>query len=227
MSTSNQQQQHLQRGDRRQPFGFLHANILSSVKATDSVAFSGKSTRDDAATAVHSFDLVKNESKKKFRGVLTCIASRRIKGRNNDRSSQYDGVLMESPVKKTSVVTEEELKTCADAAATPDVEVLPREHTEADNLCQNGFAASDVAAIFRQGGFWDDVMKDMLTLKQANPILDDTMCDEGYTNEEERIGPSKSLARELDEKKSVEPILSHNRLKHSEDGFAIHTDNSR
>jgi hypothetical protein len=67
-------------------------------------------------------------------------------------------------------------------------------------------------------------MEDMLDLKQANPILDDCRDCEEYTNinETERIDPSKSLAKELEEDASGEPILSHNRLKHGEDGFKIH-----
>lgn len=133
---------------------------------------------------------------------------------------------MESPTKKTRVMTEEDQKPNADATTTTDAAVLPREDTEADNLCHNDFAPSDVADIFRQGGVWDDDMEDMLSLKQANPISDDRTGDEGCTNdnEEERADPSRSLARELDENASGEPILSHNRLTRSEDGFKIYTE---
>lgn len=208
MLSSNQQ-----RGGRRQPFGFLHANILSSANAKGSVANTGDSTGDGVATTAHSSDPVKNESKKKFRGVLTSIVSRRIKGNNYGRSQRFSSSgadLVEYLAKR-----EEDRKPNADATATTD--------PAADNLCHD-FPASDVAGIFRQGGFWDDGMDDMLELKQANSISDECTDVEEHTDKEEKIDPSKSLAIELGENTSGELILSHNRLKHGENGFKIHID---
>jgi len=169
-----------------------------------------------------------------FRGVVTSIASRskgtkKMERSSGSSSSSEDVSILESPPR---VMMEEDLKPSADATETNAVAVLPREDEQAGPLCYNEFAASDVADIFRQplaveedadNGFWDDEMESMLELKQANPILNDSMDGEDKI-EEGRIDPSNSLAKELDENVSGEPLSWSNRLEEGKDGFKIHMD---
>jgi len=174
MSTSNQQQ----RLGRRQPFGFLNANTLSSG--------TGKSGTDGSGTAAsaghHASDPIKNESKKKFYGVLTSIVSRggassgeqRGSKKKHERSgsggSSSSSSSSSSPpearedalsMRKSPTKTEEEeaskaLETTSPDAATLAAVVLPAQSSctqrtapTSSSLQHNEFATSDVAGIFR------------------------------------------------------------------------------
>ena len=205
MFNSNQQ-----RGGRRQPFGFLHANTLSATKAKCSVAATGNGTGDGATAPGLSFDPVKNESKKKFRGVLSSIVAKRKAGKNNARSSSSRSSSLEEYLVESRRRTEEDQNLYADATSDAAAGL-------------GDFAAGD-GSIFRKSGLWDDDMEDMLTLKLANPVSDDWADVEECAHEKETIDPSKSLARELDEHASGEPISSHSRLEYGECGFQIHID---
>eukprot|EP00571_Detonula_confervacea_P009810 CAMPEP_0172300562 /NCGR_PEP_ID=MMETSP1058-20130122/2630_1 /TAXON_ID=83371 /ORGANISM="Detonula confervacea, Strain CCMP 353" /LENGTH=245 /DNA_ID=CAMNT_0013010381 /DNA_START=43 /DNA_END=780 /DNA_ORIENTATION=+ len=244
MSTSNQQQRG--GGGRRQPFGFINANTLSSATGPSSAVSGNGGAGVGTATAAHSSDPVKNESKKKMRGILRSIVTR-SKGKRNERSattgsgsSDEDVVvsMLESPTKKTRVMTEEESKpssadTATTTAAAVDVALPMPEKQECSKSDANEFAASDLASMFRQRqrpamentDFWNDGMEDMLELKQANPILDDSEEDEEGDNVERgRTDPSQALTRGLDESVSCGPIMWSNRLQEDKDGFKIHFD---
>mmetsp|Transcript_53228 Transcript_53228/g.113094 ORF Transcript_53228/g.113094 Transcript_53228/m.113094 type:complete len:232 (+) Transcript_53228:56-751(+) len=230
MSTSNQQQ----RGGRRQPFGFLHANTLSSAKGKGCPGTNAGNGGGGGAAAAHSSDPVKNESKTKFRGVLTSIVSR-SKGTKNQRNSgssssesEEDVSMSESPTKKSRVTKEEDPKANTGVASN----TAASECTRRGLSCHNEFGAGGVAGTFRQrpaaedtvGGFWDDELEDMLELKLANPILNDSVDDQEESVEKERIDLSKSLAAELDENVSGEHLLWSNRLREEKNGFKIHID---
>lgn len=240
MSTSNQHQ----RGGRRQPFGFLNANTLSSATKVHGRSGSGSDEGGNvgiAASASHSYsDPVKDESRKNMRCILSSIVTRNSgkeqRGTKNERgrsgsSDEDSGDMLESPTKKTRVTMEEDSKPCADdaAAAMPSTK---KEESPKSSTDEFATMRSDVASVFRQppdADFWNDEMEDMLELRLANPILDD-----GADRGEDRVDGSQgkadpsayaSLTRELDENVSGEPISWSDRLQEDEDvGFKIHVD---
>mmetsp|Transcript_37744 Transcript_37744/g.79063 ORF Transcript_37744/g.79063 Transcript_37744/m.79063 type:complete len:237 (-) Transcript_37744:214-924(-) len=233
MSTSNQHQ----RGGRRQPFGFLHANTLSTGKAAKgSGAVAGSGGVGGAASAAHSSDPVKNESQKKFRGVLTSIVSRTKQGKKNERShsgssssvEEENVSILQSPTKKNRITTGEDPKT----DTTANTVTAAKEDKRSGPTGYNEFDANETAGVFRPrpaleedalgGGFWDDEMEDMLELKQANPIMDYSLDDEEDNILEDRIDPTRSLAKELDENASGVPLSWSNRLPEGDDGFKIY-----
>lgn len=228
-----------QRGGRRQPFGFLHANTITS--SSDTGKAKGGSDALSAAgggPAAAAEEPLKRGSKKKFRGVLTSIVSRRGRGRKNDRSSSegssspidLDTPLPESPAKKARDTKDagEDSKPCAISVTGG-----------------SQFAASDVASIFRQrpaavegtGGPWDSAeLEGMLELKRANPIDEgsytydqfvDIDSGEVIKSKDETICPSACLAQELDENVPGEPLLQMHRVEEGKDGgFIIYTDSN-
>lgn len=234
MSTSNQQRS----SGRRQPFGFLNANTIPSAKSAGSLAASGDKG-GAAATDGH---------KKQFKGVLSSIVKLK-QGKKKERSrggsssslsvssDEEVKILSESPSKKTPVMKREEKAddskpvTPNDAAAETTLAGPKRQAPSESHHSE--FAASDVAGVFRSRPdevdaetdfYWDDGMEDMLELKQANPILDESLdCVEEETSEG-RIDPSNNLAKELEESASGEPISWSNRVQEDEDGFKIHLD---
>ena len=221
MSTSNQQPRS---GRRRQPFGFLNANTLSDTTENSGVGSNSGSN--------NSSDPVKNVPKKKnMRGIFKSIVTR-SKGRKDERSSiaaaeeeEDVSAMEESPTKKTrtTIMTKMDDNDTSKFADSAGI-------TNNINTAFNNFDANDVQHVFRplvsavsvDAFCWDDDMEDMLEIKLAKPISDESMSgiidDTNAERSDVGVDVTNLLTTELDENVNTgEPIFTRHQVEEDRD----------
>ena len=242
MSTSNQQRA----SGRRQAFGDLHENTIPSAKSIAASTTAKAADSKKKIRASTSSSLTRSHSKKNDR-------SSDQQQRSGSSSSEEDHVvhkMVGSPTKKNRVMMmdEEEVEVeDSKPAATPPAsnsmlnDDEPQTEECAKKLSQESstslFDTRDVADIFRprpalsqdSTDFWADEMEDMLELKRANPILDESV--ECLEDAEKFSCPSEQVEKELDDADDQNDAASGmlldspNRLhEDTEVGIKIHTD---
>ena len=203
-------------GRRRQPFGFLSANTLSDTTENGGVGSSNSGS-------------INVPKKNNMRGIFKSIVTR-SKGRKNERSStaavgeEGDVSMMESPAKKTRNMIMMKTGDNTDTTKFGDSTGITNNVDNAFN-----FDANDVQHIFRplvsavsvDAFCWDDDMEDMLELKQANPISEESMFgiieDTNAERSEVGVDISNVLTAELDENVSGVPILWSHQVEEDKD----------
>ena len=233
-----------QRVGRRQPFGFLTDNTLSkssSKGSSDNVSKSsnGSNNSSSGLSSLSNLNDKNEPSKKNVRGILKSIVKRSRTGsfssKRSERSTSStwsiptEEEVSESPTKKSRGIIDEEKEELKLAAETVDVmvnsnNVVAAAAANLPSLDTNN--TEEVESIFKPSRtyHYDDDMEDMLEIKLANPVLDDSVGD---GNAEEIIG--KKGVEDVDETQFAtdttwKNIMWSNRVHEDKHGFQIHVD---
>ncbi len=206
----------------RRPFGSINANTLSSSTT------SGKSGVDNT-------NPVKKGKKKGLlarTGIFSSILQSAAKKKDRNEGESGELKALESPTKKTRVEIVDSKSSASKAVSL---------RSQANDLDPNG--DKNTGEIFRHSSteleevvsnFWDDQMEEMLGLKIANPIMDDSRDD--YESPPERNHTNESrwkneeycfetvkaaLTKDIDKEVTGVSLLCINRLTEHEDGFRL------
>ena len=249
-SSQQQQQQQQQRnsGGRRQPFGFLNSNTLStSTTAKGILDISGGSGTSNNSSS---------STKKNMRGILKSLVTRgtsksiittMAKGKKNEllaekkKTNDFD-------VKEVSTEKKEEEGEKKDATPSGNVDGIADSNNNVTTTNGSVFFASDndgvsSSSIFRKEerdvsyGFWNgdgddenEDLEDMWEIKSANPIFDSIDDSIHVIDYEAADGVEQSAVADMIPdvvvSKLIEKILYDNdRVREdSKHGFKIHID---
>lgn len=232
-----------QRVGRRQPFGFLTDNTLSKSSSKDSSnvsklgSSSGSNNSTSALSSLSNLNNKNESSKKNVRGILKSIVKRSRTGSFSSKRSEHstsstwsiptEEEVLESPTKKSrsTIEEKEELKL---AAETVDVMVNSNNvaTAAAGLLSLDTSNTEEVESIFKPSRthHYDDEMEDMLEIKLANPVLDDSIDDDA-----DEIGIGKKGVESVDDTivatdSKWKNIMWSNRVHEDKHGFQIHVD---
>lgn len=233
-----------QRVGRRQPFGFLTDNTLSkssSKGSSDNVSKLGSSNgSNNSSSALSSLSNLNNKnesSKKNVRGILKSIVKRSRTGsfssKRSERSTSStwsiptEEEVSESPTKKSRGIIDEEKEELKRAAETVDVMANSNNVVAASLPSLDTSNTEEVESIFKPSRtfHYDDEMEDMLEIKLANPVLDDSI---DYDDAEEIIG--RKGVQDVDDTQLFasdhkwKNIMWSNRVHEDKHGFQIHVD---
>jgi len=233
-----------QRVGRRQPFGFLTDNTLSKSSSKDSSnnvsklgSSNGSNNSSSALSSLSNLNKKNEPSKKNVRGILKSIVKRSRAGsfssKRSERSTSStwsiptEEEVSESPTKKSRGIIDEEKEELKLAAETVDVMLNSNNvATAAASLVSlDTRNAEEVESIFNPSRtyHYDDEMEDMLEIKLANPVLDDSIDDAA----EEIIG--RKGVEDVDDTQFAtdekwKNIMWSNRVHEDKHGFQIHVD---
>lgn len=221
-----------QRHGLRRPFGSINANTLTSSLS----GASGKRDGEDSNTA-------KKEKKKGLLSrtrIFSSILPSGSKKKDLPQEVAVEPTALESPTKKSRIDDAESVKPSAAAAVG-----MPRTHVDGLKSDESNLTE----AVFRKqlsfdledklNNFWDNDMEEMMTLKIANPVLDESWEDNDSSDErnDSKVPKSEvdgqaeinildtrnaSLVSEVNESAKGESLLTSNRLlEHETLGFKI------
>ena len=230
-----------QRVGRRQPFGFLTDNTLSSKSSSKDTSAnvsklgssSGSNNSSSRLSSLSKFNNKNEPSKKNVRGILKSIVKRSRTGSFSSKRSTSstwsiptEEEVSESPTKKSrsTIEEKEELKL---AAETVDVMVNSNNvaTAAAGLLSLDTSNTEEVESIFKPSRthHYDDEMEDMLEIKLANPVLDDSIdADDAEIIGKKGVENVDDTIVATDTK--WKNIMWSNRVHEDKHGFQIHVD---
>mmetsp|Transcript_935 Transcript_935/g.1813 ORF Transcript_935/g.1813 Transcript_935/m.1813 type:complete len:223 (-) Transcript_935:208-876(-) len=207
----------------RRPFGSINANTLSSSK------ISGKSREDNP-------NPVKKGKKKGLlsrTGLFTSILQSASKKKERAEAASGEPLALESPTKKTRVEEADTKPSVAEAVLSRSCvnALYPNEDKNIGEMFRIQ-SSNEIEEIVNN--FWDAEMEEMLSLKIANPIMDDSRDDFEYPSESNYANESRckyegyctktaktALTEDLDGEATGDSLFWMNRLTEHEDGFRL------
>ena len=237
-----------QRVGRRQPFGFLTDNTLSSKSSSkdssSNVSKLGSSNGSNNSSSRLSLSNLNNKnesSKKNVRGILKSIvkrsrtgsfsSKRNVSSTSNTWSIPTEEEVLESPTKKSRNMIDEKKEELKLAAETVDVMVNSNNvaTAAAGLLSLDTSNTEEVESIFKPSRtyHYNDEMENMLEIKLANPVVDDDDSIDD-ANAEEIIGKKRGVEHVGDTIVATDGkwknIMWSNRVHEDKYGFQIHVD---